>query len=219
MTKEEGKQTINNLAINDLTINGLTIDSLVEGAHQTFSLADELQEQSRSFLERYLRKYAPGYQSASQESQKAIKDTLQSAVYFFHAFMGNTEVGRSDYSEKEIETEDELMALRIVTGPSDRGMWDDLGLYHVHKWTTAKRKSERARTYPELFDEVGSDEEVIKKWGKPLTYRMTRKRPVKYRSSKQRWADFGRPGVKEKIPAYAVDRAAEGEIPFKSVVD
>lgn len=97
-------------------------------------------------------------------------DLLSDKLYIFSILVRQTGVRTNPHNEETtfIDDVEKLKFLRIRG--SNRNFWDDESLYYLYSRRETNKKKSGMIKYKDIINELGKDSEVIKIWGKGISY-------------------------------------------------
>lgn len=163
-----------------------SIDDILEEADIAFGLnIDANRELYVRFLERQFESHPeyleipegidPKFQGPKREkeSRKTIKKLLSGKLYLFSILAGKTKVDESGKPANYIDDMDKLH--RLSSHGNVSHLYDETLLYRLHSTLSGLKTAHPSLngiipSYSGLFNEIGNDPEIVRKWGIQLDY-------------------------------------------------
>lgn len=150
-----------------------SIDDIINTASMEYRLevTPENRQKYVEFLKRQLCSH-PAYAKDHQHriTKKAYHALLVDILLIFAYLTRRRKVKQSTHdSEGTLLDSDEKLHLLRAIG-NDASSWDDLQLCGLYMRRGYGHRAHKLPSYTALIDEIGKDEEVVKIWGRELSY-------------------------------------------------
>ncbi len=152
---------------------GVSIDEIIAlcTAEHTADIPADGRKLFSGFVRRQMKQH-PEYTLEQRGITHPYCEELADKLTFFAYFMRQLPTADRRYGSEPflVDTDEKLKALQKRTTADE---WDDLALFRIYQRVSGRRQAHKdlsLQLYRELFDDAGADPEVVRLWGRALTY-------------------------------------------------